>query len=316
MSDHSIPVVEVLLSPHPNADSLSIVSVGAFTCCVRSADWKDGMLAAYIPPDSVVDTMRPEFAFLAGHERIRVKRLRGVISMGLLVPAPLGMAVGDNAAEALNVSHYEPPIPADTGGESAKPPSGWRPVYDVENIRRYPTIILPGELVTVSEKLHGASGRWCFDGGVFHCGSRTEWKRESDTNLWWRAFRQTPELADILRDRPEMTIYGEVYGQVQDLKYGAAPGEVRVGVFDVLDGARWIDGNEARDRYSRLPWVPLLYRGPFDLNAVLALAEGKTLAGGGHVREGCVVKPQTERACIEIGRVQLKAVGSGYLERA
>jgi hypothetical protein len=34
------------------------------------------------------------------------------------------------------------------------------------------------------------------------------------------------------------------------------------------------------------------------------------------VREGCVVLPVRERRHPEIGRVQLKIVGNGYLERA
>ncbi|MGH9759840.1 MAG: hypothetical protein ACREAC_03250 [Blastocatellia bacterium] len=83
-STHKVEVVPVVLERHPNADTLSVVKVfGGYTVCVRTVDFKDGDLGAYIPPDSVVDSSRPEFAFLAGHERIKVKRLRGIVSMGL-----------------------------------------------------------------------------------------------------------------------------------------------------------------------------------------------------------------------------------------
>lgn len=329
MSDHSVRVVRVKLEKHPNADSLSIVRVGGFTVCVKTSDWADGDLGAYIPPDSVVDSTRPEFAFLAGHERIRVKRLRGVISMGLLVRVPSAFEEGQDVADWLGVTHYEPPMPAEAGGEAAPAPPGYRPVYDVENLRKFSTLLVAGEDVIVTEKLHGASGRWCWADGQFHCGSRTEWKRgirptreaprtgerAEKENLWWRAFRATPGFAALIEGNPELTIYGEVIGPTSELKYGVPTGDVAVRVFDVLEGSTWVNGIEARRRWPGLPWVPTLFFGRFDIDFVLSLAEGKsTLAD--HVREGVVVKPEIERTCVEVGRVQFKAIGSGYLERA
>ncbi|HYX23057.1 MAG TPA: RNA ligase family protein, partial [Thermoanaerobaculia bacterium] len=237
-STHRVEVVPVHLEPHPNADSLSVVRVfDGYTVCVRTADWVGRELGAYIPPDSVVpDT--PEFAFLDGHRRIKVRRLRGIISMGLLVPAPEGSGVGDDVAGLLGVTHYDPPLPISTGGETIKPPPGYRPAFDVESLRRYASVFIPGETVFVSEKVHGANGRFTYleDGGFF-CGSRTEWKQESDDNLWWRALRETQGLRDFLTAHPGVTVYGEVYGQVQDLRYGTKRGEVRFAAFDVLVGS-------------------------------------------------------------------------------
>ncbi|MBI1766601.1 MAG: RNA ligase (ATP), partial [Acidobacteria bacterium] len=69
---------------------------------------------------------------------------------------------------------------------------------------------------------------------------------------------------------------------------------------------------------AALPWVPCLAEAlPFDLPTVLAMAEGSSLiAGANHVREGIVVKPINERTDSEVGRVCLKVVSNGYLERA
>src|SRR5438128_12699518 len=117
-STHRVEVVPVKLRRHENADSLSIVDIFGYTVCVRTADWKDGDFGAYIPPDSVVpDT--PEFAFLAGKTRIKAKRLRGVVSFGLLMPAPPGGKIGDDVAELMGVTHYEPLI--QNGGETTRP---------------------------------------------------------------------------------------------------------------------------------------------------------------------------------------------------
>lgn len=314
-------VVPVHLEPHPNADSLSVVRVfDGYTVCVRTADWVGRELGAYIPPDSVVpDT--PEFAFLDGHRRIKVRRLRGIISMGLLVPAPEGSGVGDDVAGLLGVTHYDPPLPISTGGETIKPPPGYRPAFDVESLRRYASVFIPGETVFVSEKVHGANGRFTYleDGGFF-CGSRTEWKQESDDNLWWRALRETQGLRDFLTAHPGVTVYGEVYGQVQDLRYGTTKGQVRFAAFDVLVGSEWKAPVEARALSTPfgLPWVPTIAEAvPFELERILELAEGPSLVpGADHVREGCVVKPVVERTDPTVGRVCLKVVGNGYLERA
>lgn len=314
-STHRVDVVPVVLEPHPNADTLSIVRVHGFTVCARTEDWRGVDRAAYIQPDSVVpDT--PQFAFLDGKRRIRVKRLRGVVSMGLLVPAPEGASIGDDVADVLGVTRYEPPMAAWTGGEAAPAPSGYAPVYDLESARRYAAIAFePGEPVIVTEKIHGANGRWTFDGEVYHAGSRTEWKRSGES-IWWHALDGCAALREYLKQHPGDVVYGEVYGQVQDLKYGVERG-VRVAVFDILRGTEWLAPLVAREVGAILPWVPTLFVGPYEWRAIEALAEGpSTIPGAQHVREGCVFKPLHERAHPETGRVCLKLVGNGYLERS
>lgn len=317
-STHRVEVVPVELQPHPNADTLSIVHVFGYQACVRTADWQGVSIGAYIPPDSICpDT--PDFAFLGDHRRIKVKRLRGEISQGLLVPAPAGAQVGDDVAEILGVTHYEPPMPVSTGGEVERPPSGYRPAYDLESARRYGAVVFePGEPLFVTEKIHGANGRFCWtEDGAFHCGSRTEWKRESEDLIWWRALHANSALKEFLTQNPDITVYGEVYGQVQDLKYGAKRGEIRLAVFDLLLRGRWLDPLEARDFAPMLPWVPTIAENfPFDLDGVFQLAEGPSLVpGADHCREGCVAKPIHERTHPAVGRVCLKVVGNDYLMR-
>ena len=320
-STHRVEVVPVHLEPHPNADSLSVVRVfDGYTVCVRTADWIGRELGAYIPPDSVVPDTE-QFAFLDGHRRIKVRRLRGIISMGLLIPAPEGAAIGDDVAALLGVTHYDPPLPISTGGEAIKPPPGYRPAFDVESLRRYASVFIPGETVFVSEKVHGANGRFTWlEGGGFFCGSRTEWKQESADNLWWRALRENQGLQDFLTAHPGVTVYGEVYGQVQDLRYGTTKGQVRFAAFDILSGSEWKDPIAARDWSTPfgLPWVPTIAEAvPFELERILELAEGPSLVpGADHVREGCVVKPIHERTDPTVGRVCLKVIGNGYMERA
>lgn len=321
-SSHRVEVVPVVLEKHPNADSLSIVRVFGFTVCVRTADWIGREIGAYIQPDSIVDSARPDFAFLVKHERIKVKKLRGVVSMGLLMPAPEGSAIGDDVAEILGVTHYEPPMKGDPGSpggpskEATTPPALYAPTYDIESARRYARdVMIPCEPVIVTEKVHGANARWCFDGEKFHAGSRNEWKLDTEGNMYWVALRQCDALMSWLREHPGDVVYGEVFGKVQNLDYGR-PGRVDLVVFDIMRGCEWLPALPAREQSLSLPWVPTLYQGAYDWDTIEALAEGPSLiAGANHIREGVVFKPLAERHDNSVGRVCLKVVGNGYLER-
>jgi RNA ligase (TIGR02306 family) len=158
---HTAEVVKVHLEKHPNADSLSIVQVDGYTVVVRTSDWVEDELGVYIKSDSVVKTTRPEFSFLKTEgrdiERIKVKKLRGIISMGLLIKSPINSKLGDDVASILEVEHYEPPMEMSTYGENIRGPSLLYspPKYDVDSIRSYPDIFQEGELISITEKVHG-----------------------------------------------------------------------------------------------------------------------------------------------------------------
>lgn len=237
------------------------------------------------------------------------------------MPAPEGSKVGDDVAEQMGIVHYEPPLHLFMGGEKEKPPPRFiGSKYDVDSLRRYHRLFVPGEPVFLTEKIHGASSRYTCRDGVMHVGSRTEWKRESESNLWWRALKATPELRLFCENNQELTVFGEVYGQVQDLKYGMT-NQVAFAAFDLArpDGT-WYDAVEGRKILygGNVPMVPLLASGmDFDFDVVCSMAEGpSTVHGAKHVREGVVVKPITERWDEKIGRVCLKVVGAGYLEKS
>lgn len=85
-----------------------------------------------------------------------------------------------------------------------------------------------------------------------------------------------------------------------------------------MDG-EYLTYAEARDVALEigLPFVPMLYEGPFDRERVLALASGRETVSGteAHLREGIVIRPQTPRENEQIGRVVLKHVSGDYLTR-
>jgi RNA ligase (TIGR02306 family) len=326
MSDHTIEVVPVKLEVHSNAESLSIIRVGGWQVIVRTSDWKDGDLGAYIPPDNLVPDL-PEYAFLKGHLRIKVKKLRGEWSQGLLVKAPEGSKVGDNVAEQLGILHYEPQIYGSLGtrGKAIKGPAGIYPVYDVEHFNKYKGLLTPGEFITVTEKVHGCNARFVFTEGKMWAGSHREWKEEDSKDLWWRALEAHSEVEEYCTRNPNNTVYCEVYGQVQDLKYGTSVGEVHIAVFDIHRGnwdssppipPRWLDYLPLQGLKSKLPLVPTIWTGPYNEQKVRSLVDGPSLIpGANHIREEIVIRPITERWSNKIGRIQLKLISNNYLER-
>jgi RNA ligase (TIGR02306 family) len=328
MSEFHVRVVELHgIAPHPNADTLSVVQVdGGYPCVVRTGEFEEGGKAVYVPVDSLVPVANERFAFMASgkrtHERVKAKRLRGIFSMGLLVRAEDSWAVGQNVQTELGITRYEPPEPPTMDGENERDP-GFMPCYtDVEGLRKYGHLLCIGEEVVVTEKLHGANARFCFRDGRLWVGSHTCVKRESETNMWWRVARQYG-LAEKLAQVPGVIFYGEVFGQVQDLRYGAGKGQLFFAVFDALDSTvhsvfqpAWLGQSELTALCTELalPTVPLLYRGPWS-DSCRSLAEGKsTLAE--NVREGIVVRPVPERNEEELhGRLILKLHGEGFMLR-
>jgi RNA ligase (TIGR02306 family) len=388
-STHKVEVVPVTLTKHSNADRLSIIPVFGYTYVGNSADWAGVSKAAWIPPDSLVDTTRVEFLPLANdakyyadssrdvkldkgyptYARIRAKKIRGVVSYGFLVPVSDNTPLGADLASELGVVHFEPPIQANrktgfaAGGDVAPGPNVYHVKYDVDSFQRYASqLFVPGEQVFVSEKLHGANGRWVFHNGQFYAGSRTEWKKEFSTipvpsktdivaqliakglseaeagdradniieninkknshpvqNPWWKGLRAYSAMMDWLREHPDIVVYGELYGQVQNLKYGTKDGELRIGVFDILISSlgTWMDPLAARLAAPNLPWVPTIHENfPYDFDQLVQMAEGESLVpGANHNREGIVVSPLVEREDSRLGRVKLKIVSNWYLNQ-
>jgi RNA ligase (TIGR02306 family) len=379
---HKVEIVPVVLEPHPNADRLSVVRVYNFQCVVNTADWQGVDKAAYVQPDSVMPD-RPEYRFLketsnlrkerealdafvlanvkpedydqrlaaieakidanTKYLRITVKKLRGIRSMGMLLPAPEGSQIGDDVAELLGITHYEEPTEEELEGSrrhagddvAPAPPMIYAPKYDVESIYKYADCFEAGEPVYVSEKLHGQNARYVSTlsepyrveepGGrvysasdyTFHAGSREEWKKKEGGSNWWRAIEQNPWIEEWMITNPELVLYGEVFGWVQKLKYGAKEGQLFFRAFDVMEGTEYWDSERFLEEMPEEYCVPSFGVMPYDFGKLQALADGPSLIkGANHLKEGIVIKPLKERKHWKLGRVMLKLVSNEYLEKS
>jgi RNA ligase (TIGR02306 family) len=333
-STHICPVVKLNKRPHLNSDNLSIVDIEdtGYSVVINTKEWEGINWGIYIPPDSVVDTTRPEFAFLAdgksNTKRIKAIKLRGIISYGLLVPIPKivieqgWLKEGDNFANSMGVTHYIPPFEDEltTRGDNVKGPPGIIfSKYDIDSIRGHRNTLIDGEPVVYSCKIHGSFGKYVFTDGIMYYGSRTQWKSDNENSIWVRAFKNIPNIDKFCRENPQFSLYGEVYGQVQTLKYGIK-NDVRFVSFDIRkpDGS-FMNYQEWFDTCSKykIPTVPILEVGPYSFDRTLFHSNGESVLaksnGETHCREGVVVKPLVERYDSKVGRVILKLVGDDYL---
>ena len=349
MSEFNITCVKIgEITKHTSADTLSITMVhGGYPCIFKTGDFKEGDLAVYIPVDALCPVSNPVFKFLdegKGKELIRIKarRLRGVFSMGLLIKAPPSAKEGDDLQKHFGIEKYLPPSEQEPkqkkihkkgtwfsylvfrfkklfGLLPPEPPSISIPYYDIEGIRKHGNILQEGEEVVLTEKIHGSCSCFTYVHPHFYIRSR-EVFRSLESDNYWSNIARTYKLKEKLKLHPNKVLFGEIYGETQDLKYGVPTNEkIRLIAFDVLDKTtnQYLDYDDflAFCKEIEIPVVPELYRGPWSKD-LLKLAEGKsTIPGSNNVREGFVVKPVKERIGLHFGRVILKLHGEGYLTR-
>ena len=303
-STHQAEVIPMVREKHPNADLLSVVPVYGYSCVIKTADWEGVEKAAFIPPDTVVDTNRPEFAFLAtdanaeGKVRIKAKKLRGIVSYGMLVPAPANAQVGDDLWEQLGLERYEPPEPSQgqkdkfvIGGEEEPEPEFLTgpSKYDIDSFERFHKQFSDGEIVHVLEKVDGSNFRAFWANDRLYVKTRNRWVRRTPNydhvTLDGLIAKGVPEekAAEIVtkvKSNVMMNSFWEVIertsGLVEFLK--ANPGTVvfgeifgttnrikygfkdgnRAAIFDVYRDGKFLNMVEARELTKGLQWVPSL----------------------------------------------------------
>jgi RNA ligase (TIGR02306 family) len=181
LSTHKCEVVRITeILTHDNSDNLELIKIWGYITVARKGEYKLGDLAVFIPPDSMVDTNLPEFSFLSEainpQKKIRIKarKLRGIVSWGLLIPAPPNACVGDDMAEFYNITHYEPQMQTSTGGEAVKAPRNELEdspfvinTFDVDSFQRYSSILEEGREIVIVEKVHGSQHRSVFTNDKF-----------------------------------------------------------------------------------------------------------------------------------------------------
>jgi len=346
------------VNPHPNADRLELAVLGGWQTVVPKGVYTAGDVVVYIPPDSILPVELSDRLGVTGYlskGRVKCARLRGEPSFGLVMQPTPDMPKGD-LAQHLGITKYVPPPPSNSqpGGKSGRTASDHPkfPKYtDLENLRHYPDTFTDGELVAITEKIHGTNCRVGFVDGKWMAGSRNrrvevpvkqrtglawlwqwllswvwlipdELDAEACASSWFTYPLSLPEVRDLLLSESfdhrgkttDLVLYGEVFGKVQSLNYGVEKLAFRA--FDLSSNGKYMafDGVQELCWIYDVDFVPVLYEGPYSLETVKAHASGATTLDADHIREGVVVRPLVfERRDTRGFRRVLKYVSDAYL---
>jgi RNA ligase (TIGR02306 family) len=306
---------------HPNADRLEIVCIKGWKCIVQKGVYDLGDLVVYAPIDSLIPLALSDrldvTKYLGKDGRVRTAKLRGVYSQGLIIPmeclpeSKYGRWLpGDDVAEVLGIKKFEPQMTLRTGGQRIADHPAFHCYTSIENYNNFPDILKEGEMVVITEKIHGSNFRAINVGEMFMVGSHNQNRKEDPSDLYWRAAR-IYDIQNILPDG--MEIFGEVYGRgIQKLHYDQ--NGISIVFFDIAVNGRFLNYEAFKEicMTHGLPMVPVIYEGPW-FRGLLESAEGTSMIAR-HIREGIVIKPIYERYdSLLQGRVILKRISERYL---
>ncbi len=392
MSTFQVPIKRIrAIEEHPNADAIEFAVIDGYRSIVRKGDLARGELVAYIPEASIVPEAVIRHLGLwdeekgkgklsgKGGNRVSAIKLRGQISQGLCYPLiPVGdmwlldlpttgqekededeiadafvLNEGDDVASLLVITKWEPEIPVSMAGEVWNAGRELTISFDIENIKSFPDILIPGEPIILTENLHGtftgitvlplhvASG--LKERGFGKYGNILIWSKglgakglvfknneANAKNLYTRATQKLLDALDRAHEDGEYpydldqavpyVVMGETFGPgVQDLTY---TGHVEFRVFAVAnkrtDGLFYLPEVVVKQWLHEIgnavEMVPTLYSGPYSPEIVAEHTVGKTTLGN-HIREGVVITTPSNRVDPSIGRVILKSVSEDYLTR-
>jgi RNA ligase (TIGR02306 family) len=354
MATFEVKTHKVTIKEHPNADALEIAKIEGYSSIVPKGTFSNGDIVVYIPEQSIVpEKLIEELGLtgrLAGKAKNRVKaiRLRGVLSQGLIYPNKGNWILGELLNDILGITKYEPPIPIALAGEVDFVSQDYTIKYDIENFKNHINVLQDGELIQITEKIHGTftmisavpsdwgltdsdkliDGRFIVASkGLGGRGLIFKDNEKNINNLYLKTakelnlFEKVGELAD--RYGTIVTIAGEIFGQgIQDLQYGFNKAQFRL--FDIAFGKERVDKRyfdndvvEAICEEFDIQRVPVLYVGAFSKEVLDTYTNGKETVSGqaSHIREGVVAKPLKERYSDGLGRVMLKSISEAYLLR-
>lgn len=332
---------------HPKADRLQIYKVYDWEVVSQKDKYQIGEEVIYLPFNTVLSQEFEEKLFPVGSKitltkrRVKATSIRGVKSFGMI----LDPNEFDLEYVRANVSKYEPPVDEQSAQMKAAKPkraknASFKKYTDIENIKYYDRVIADGEMVVVTQKLHGTN----FRAGWLPNEANTLWKKllkllgvlpswefcwgsrnvQIQNKLFHRGYYDEDVYTKIvkqydLKNRiPKgYVIYGEIVGDKiqKNYMYGCKPGEHKLYVFDVWKDGKYLDwGHFLMAAYpggtNGIEIVPTFYAGPYDKKHIESLIEENPLSN--ETNEGLVIKPIIERESPTIGRVIVKFINPKY----
>jgi RNA ligase (TIGR02306 family) len=322
------------IEPIEGADLIEAIKIGGWTVVAqKEMNYKINSLIVFCEIDAFIPTPIAPFLTQPGKypkefngvqgERLRTKKLKGIVSQGLILPLSVldiktdsGNYSGDwecfegfDVSEKLNIQKWEPP--AEFQHADAK---GLFPYFipktdqeRVQNIKKkYNEWYVESLSWEVTEKLHGSSMTVYFkDGEVGVCSRNLELKEDLN-NTFWKTAHSSGAVEALKSLGKNIAVQGELVGPgINDNIYKLT--EFKFYVFDIFD----IDEQEyltPSHRYNvvktlQLLHVPVLYSAELQQDSVddlLLYAEGKSELNITTEREGLVFKKVTSNDSFKV----------------
>ena len=325
----------------PEADRICTYVVDGWKVVDSIGKYKVGDLVVYCEIDSFIpnsiapfltapDRFPKEYLGVKG-ERLKTKKLRGVISQGLLLPTTIPENIlypgeffsfeeGTDVSELIGIVKYDPPLPAQLAGQVKGNFPSLVPKTDEERVQnlskvwdKYQDSSLTWE---VTEKLEGSSCTFYLDKqGNFEVCSRNLSLKEDENNSFWKAERMYNVKQKMLDNNLQgFAIQGELVGEgIQGNIYNIKGLDFYTyKIWDTFD-SEYLKPEEQRDMCNvlGLKYVPVIYEYDSICNQsiqdVLQQAEDKSKLNLKQEREGIVFK------CNENPNLHFKSISNKYL---
>jgi RNA ligase (TIGR02306 family) len=319
------------IRPIEGADLIEIAVIGGWHVIVKKGEYHANDLAVYFEIDSWIPHALA--AFLSGDkepreyngvkgERLRSKKMRGVVSQGLLLKLediplmawslyfPDEWKENDDLTEALCIQKWEKPLSAQLSGVAkGNFPTHISPKTDAERIQNLTNRIQGwkdrGLKFEVTEKLDGTSFTYVRfkpndDHYESHVCSRNLSLEETEGNLYWQIARKYDIINKVEALNLNISIQGEIIGQSVQSGQFKIPPELRVfNIYDI-ENHGYMNPTKRKEicEVLGLLHAPIIAE-EMDINdfanvaEIIAFAEGKSVINGTE-REGLVFKCTTD----------------------
>lgn len=309
------------IKPIENADAIECAVINGWGVVIKKGEFKIGEKVIYCEIDSWIpheiapfltkDKQR-EYNGVIGN-RLRTVKLRGCLSQGLILPLSVDGEIGDDVSEQLNITKYDPPVPACIAGMAKGNFPSFVPKTDEERVQNLDSLdCVIGKEVYITEKIDGTSyTAYHLDGEVGVCSRNLDLKHTEDNTLW--KYTLDNNIHEKLKSLDfNAAIQGELIGVgIQGNKYKRTQFELYVYNIYNIDTKCYVD----YDDFIRicgvlgLTTVPVIKVGIFDFNDIgdlLEYADGTSVLFD-TAREGVVIRTTS------LNRVSFKAISNKWL---
>jgi RNA ligase (TIGR02306 family) len=309
------------IEPIAGADAIMKATVLGWQLVIKKDEFQPGDLCVYMEIDSVLPE-KPEFEFLRNKNfRIRTVRLRGQISQGIcfplsILPAHIQVHEGADVTDVLNISKYEPPIPANMQGIMKGLFPSFIPKTDETRVQVLQDVLdaNSGRLCYITEKLDGTSATYFVKDGVFGVCSRNMELEENESNVYWKIARELNIEEKLRSCNRNIAIQGELTGEgIQGNKLRLKGQHLFVFSVFLIDEYRyamydeWVNMMDEL-QIHRVPVITDNYSLDNNICNILSMSEIRSNINTSSMAEGIVIRLKESREM-----VSFKAISNEFL---